>query len=96
MNEGKVSLPSYSDLADETKALKIENKILKDKIKASKGPIKVLVQWHDKFTWKQIKTDAKMRFYAWIASVVLSPIFLMASVGTHRWRHKEAFYKWFH
>ena len=44
MNEGKVSLPSYSDLADETKALKIENKILKDKIKASKGPIKVLVQ----------------------------------------------------
>ena len=33
----------YSDLADEIKALKIENNILKDKIKASKRPVKVLV-----------------------------------------------------
>ena len=50
MNEENVSLPSYSDLADEIKALKIENNISKDKIKASKQPIKVLVQRHDKFT----------------------------------------------
>ena len=41
MNEENMSLPSYSDLADEVKALKIEN-ILKDKIKSSKRPIKVL------------------------------------------------------
>ena len=40
MNEENMSLPSYSDLADEIKALKIENNILKDKIKASKRPIK--------------------------------------------------------
>ena len=56
-----MSLPSYSDLAGEIKALKFEN-ILKDKIKSSKQPIKVLVQRHDKFAWKKIKTDAKMRF----------------------------------
>ena len=37
----KHSLLSYSDLADEIQALKIENNILKDKIKASKQPIKV-------------------------------------------------------
>ena len=71
MNEENMSLPSYSDLADEIKALKIENNILKDKIKASKRPVKVLVQRHDKFTWKKIKTDAKMRFYTGIASVAL-------------------------
>ena len=53
MNEENMSLPSYSDLADEIKALKIENNILKDKIKASKRPIKVLVQRNDKFTWKK-------------------------------------------
>ena len=34
-------------------ALKIENNILKDKIKASKRPIKVLEQQHDRFTWKK-------------------------------------------
>ena len=44
MNEENMFLPSYSDLADEIKALKIENDILKDKVKASKGPIKVLVR----------------------------------------------------
>ena len=38
---------------DEIKALKIENNILKDKIKASKRPIKVLDQQHDRFTWKK-------------------------------------------
>ena len=38
---------------DEIKALKIENNILKDKIKASKRPIKVLEQQHDRFTWKK-------------------------------------------
>ena len=53
MNEENMSLPSYSDLADEIKALKIEKNILKDKIKASKRPIKVLVQRNDKFTWKK-------------------------------------------
>ena len=62
MNEENMSLPSYSDLADEIKALKIENNILKDKIKASKQLIKDLVQRHDKLVWKKIKTDAKMRF----------------------------------
>ena len=36
---------------DETKALKIENNISKDKIKASKRPIKVLDQQHGRFTW---------------------------------------------
>ena len=50
MNEENMSLPSYSDLADEIKALKIENNILKDKVKSSKRPIKVLVQRHEKFT----------------------------------------------
>ena len=58
-------------LADEIKALKIENHILKDKIKASKRPIKVLVQRHDKFKWQTIKTDAKVRFYTRIATVDL-------------------------
>ena len=71
MNEENMSLPSYSDLADEIKALKIENNILKDKIKASKRPIKVLVQRHKKFIWKKIKTDAKIRFYTGITSVAL-------------------------
>ena len=40
MNEENMSLPSYSDLADEIKALKIENNILKDKIKASNNQLK--------------------------------------------------------
>ena len=71
MNEENMSLPSYSDLADEIKALKIESNILKDKIKASKQSIKVLVQRHNKFIWKKIKTDAKMGFYTGIASVAL-------------------------
>ena len=71
MIEENMSLPSYSDLANEIKALKIENNILKDKIKVSKWPIKVLVQRHDKFTWKKIKTYAKMRFFTGIASVAL-------------------------
>ena len=44
MNEENMSLPSYSDLADEIKALKIENTILKEKIKASKQPIKATRQ----------------------------------------------------
>ena len=48
-----MSFPSYSDLSDEIKVLKIENNILKDEIKASKRPIKVLVQRHDKFAWKK-------------------------------------------
>ena len=39
-----MSLPLYSDLADEIKALKIKNNILKDKIKISKRPMIVLVQ----------------------------------------------------
>ena len=43
MNEENMPLPSYSGLADEIKARKIENDILKDKIKASKRPMKVLV-----------------------------------------------------
>ena len=43
MNEENMPLQSYSDLADEIKARKIENDILKDKIKASKRPMKVLV-----------------------------------------------------
>ena len=71
MNEENMSLPSYSDLSDKIKALKIETIILKYKIKVSKRSIKVLVQRHDKFTWKKIKTDAKMRFYTGIASVAL-------------------------
>ena len=72
MNEENMPLPSYSDLADQIKAFKIENSILKDKIKASKQPIKVLVQRPDKFTWKKkFKTDAKIRFYTAIASVAL-------------------------
>ena len=53
MNEENMSLLSYSDLADEIQALKIENNILKDKIKASKQPIKVLVQRHDKLHGKK-------------------------------------------
>ena len=44
MNEENMSLPSYSDLADEIKATKIENNILKDRIQASTQPIKVLFQ----------------------------------------------------
>ena len=55
MNEENMSLPSYSDLADESKVLKIENNILKDKIKASKGPIKVSVERHNNFTRKKNK-----------------------------------------
>ena len=30
------------------------------------------VQRHDKFTWKKIKTDAKMRFYTGIEAAALS------------------------
>ena len=67
MNEENMSLPLYSDLADEIEAPKIENNILNDRIKASKRPIKVLVQRLDKFIWKKIKTDAKMGFYTGIA-----------------------------
>ena len=67
----KKTCPSYSDLTDEIKALKIENNVLEDKIKASKRTIKVLVQRHDKFTWKKIKTDEKMRFYTGITSGTL-------------------------
>ena len=48
MNEENMSLPSYLDLSDEIKAFKIENSILKDKIKASKEPIKVLFQRRNK------------------------------------------------
>ena len=48
MNEENMSLSSYLDLSDEIKAFKIENSILKDKIKASKEPIKVLVQRRNK------------------------------------------------
>ena len=66
MNEENMPLPSYSDLADETKTLTIENNILKNKIEASKRPIKVLIQRHDKFTRKKIKMDAKMRCYTGI------------------------------
>ena len=44
MNEENMSLPSYSHLADEIKATKTENNILKDRIQASTQPIKVLVQ----------------------------------------------------
>ena len=71
MNEENMSLPSYSNWADEIKALKIGSNILKSKIKTFKRPVKVLVRRHDKFTWKKIKTDAKMRFYTGIASVSL-------------------------
>ena len=70
MNEENKSLLSYSNLADEIKALEIKHNLLKDKNKASK-PIKVLVQRHDKFTWKNIKTDAKMSCYTGILSVAL-------------------------
>ena len=66
-----MSLPSYSDLADEIKTLKIEDNILKDKIKASKQSIKILVQRHDKFTWKKLKLMQNMRFYNGIVSVAL-------------------------
>ena len=44
MNEENMSLPSYSHLADEIKATKTENNILKDRIQASTQPVKVLVQ----------------------------------------------------
>ena len=71
MNEENMSRPSYSDLLDETKALKIKNNILKDKLKASKRRIKVLVQGHEKFTWKKYKTDAKMTFYTGIISLAI-------------------------
>ena len=71
MNEENMYLSSYSDLADEIKALKIGNNILKDKIKTSKQPIKVLVQWHDEFTWGKNKTDVKMTLYTGISSVSL-------------------------
>ena len=55
MNEENMFLPSYSDLADEIKGLKIENNILKDKTKASKRPIEVLAQWHDKSkSWNEV------------------------------------------
>ena len=53
MNEETMSLSLYAGLTDEIQALTIANDILKDKIKASKRPIKVLVQRHDKFTWKK-------------------------------------------
>ena len=43
-NKENKSIPSYSDLADKIKAFKIENNILKEKIKASKQLFKVLVQ----------------------------------------------------
>ena len=59
MNEENMSLPSYSDLADEIKALKIENNILKDKIKASKGPIKVLVSDTTNLHGKKLKLMQK-------------------------------------
>ena len=36
INEENMSLPSYLDLSDEIKAFKIENIILRDRIKASK------------------------------------------------------------
>ena len=70
MNEENMPLLSYSDLADKIKTLKIENNVLKDKIKASKRQ-KVLLQRHDKFTWKKNKTDTNMRFCTGIASVAL-------------------------
>ena len=77
MNEENKSLLSYSNLADEIKALEIKHNLLKDKNKASK-PIKVLVQRHDKFTWKNIKTDAKMSCYTGILSVALfNTIFIL-------------------
>ena len=43
MNAENMSHSSYSDSADEIKAIIVENNILKNKIKASKRPIKVLV-----------------------------------------------------
>ena len=72
MNKESMPLRSYSGLADETKALNIKNNILKEKIKDSKRPIKVLVQRHvTNLHGKNIKIDRKMRFYTGIASVVL-------------------------
>ena len=68
-NEENKSLPSYSNLADEIKALEIKHNLLKDKNKVSK--LKLHVQRHDKFTWKNIKTDAKMSCYIGISSVAL-------------------------
>ena len=59
MNEENMSLPSYSDLDDEIKALKIENSVSKDKITALRWPIKDLVKRNDKFTWKIIKLMQK-------------------------------------
>ena len=83
-SEESMFLPSYSDLVDEIKELKIENNILRDKIKASQGPIKVLVQQHDKFTWKKINTDPKIRFYTGIASVALfNTIFTLSKPYIH-------------
>ena len=67
MTKTCLSKHRYSDLADEIKALKVENNILKDKIKASKRPVKVLVLRHERFTWKKLKTDAKLKFYTGIA-----------------------------
>ena len=60
MNEENMSLPSDSDLVDEIKALKIENNILKNKIKS-----------YRQIYTEKTKTEAKMRFYAEIASVAL-------------------------
>ena len=53
------------------KHLKLKNNILKANIKASKRPIKVLVQRQNKFTWKKINIDEKMKFYTGIAPVTL-------------------------
>ena len=43
VNEENMSLPSYSHLAEKTKATKLENNNLEDKMKPSKRPINVLV-----------------------------------------------------
>ena len=65
MSEENMSLPSSSDLTDEIKTLKIEHYILKDKVKTSKQPIKILVQRHNKFIWKKITIDAKNEVLYW-------------------------------
>ena len=59
MKEENMSLPSSSDLADEIKALEIEHNILKDKIKTSKQPIKVLVPRHGKLCHENFKKNWK-------------------------------------
>ena len=60
MNEENMSFPLYSDLADEiNKALKLENNILKDKIKTSKRPVKVLVQRPTNLYMKKLKLMQK-------------------------------------